>query len=261
MHAGDYPYFDTAFTALAHRGGPLLLGSEGKENTVAAFRAATKLGYQWCETDVRVTADNTLIVFHDDRLDRVSDAQGIVAELPWSQVRQARVSGELIPTFDELLETFPDTNFNVDIKTPSAALPLLDAIRRHSAQHRICVASFLPRQIRRFRRVTGTQIPTAASVLGVVWTAKMPLLSRIFPARGVVLQVPRSHRQGAIELSIVTKSFVERAHKCRRKVHVWTINDRQEMIDLIDLGVDGIMTDCPDVLKNVLLERHMWKES
>lgn len=260
MRARDYSYFDAPFVALAHRGGAHLPGNEGKENTIAAFRAAVDLGYTHCETDVHTTRDGVLIAFHDDRLDRVTESTGMIADLPWDAVAEARVGGESIPTLDELLEEFPDTCFNIDIKAPGAVEPLVRAIGAHRAQDRVCVGSFSVERITRFRRRMGTTVPTAVSSAGVPWTAWVPALPRLLNDPGVVFQMPIRHRVKGVDLPLLTRRLVKAAHARGKDVHIWTIDDEQTMVDLIDAGVDGIVTDRPDVLKDVLAARSLWNQ-
>lgn len=260
VRARDHSYFDAPFVALAHRGGSLLEGNVGRENTVHAFRAAQALGFDHGETDVHATADGVLIAFHDDRLDRVTDDTGLVAGLPWDRVREARVGGEPIPTLDELLETFPTMCFNVDIKAPGAIEPLVRTINAHRAHDRVCVGSFSVQRIEAFRRLMGRQVPTAASVAGTVWTAFVPLLPRLLPSTAAVFQLPTHQTVRGVRIPVVTRRLVDNAHAAGRDVHVWTIDDAAEMVRLIDLGVDGIVTDRPDVLKDVLLSRDLWRD-
>ena len=146
--------------AFAHRGGAGHPELEGLENTLAAFRHAAALGYDCLETDVHLSRDGVLLVFHDDVLDRVTDLTGAIAGLDLAEVRRALIGGrEPVPTFSEVLEEFPRARFNIDIKSPSAAVPLADTVLRHGAEHRVCVGSFSARVLRAFRRATGGRRP------------------------------------------------------------------------------------------------------
>jgi len=246
-----HPFLDHELPlAIAHRGG----GEEAPENSVAAFEAAVRLGFTHLETDVHVTADGVLVAFHDEHLDRVTDGEGAVASLPWSEVRQARIAGtEPIPTLDELLERFPDTFFNIDPKVDDAVVPLAVAIRRHGAQDRVCVGAFSDRRLRRIRELFGGEVCTAASPREITGVLAGLRLRRV-PGRGAgwsCVQVPTHHRG----VEIVTPDFVRAVHAAGRQVHVWTIDDPDEMHRLFDLGVDGIMTDRPSVLRSVVSQR------
>lgn len=257
-HSTHYPYFDQPFIAMAHRGGALLPANLGRENTVHAFARAVDLGYRYLETDVHVTSDGVLVAFHDDRLDRVTDRTGLLAELPWSEVREARIGGlEPIPTFDELLETFGEQRFNIDIKAPGAIEPLARSIVAHAAQDRVCVGSFGVDRIRAFRRLMGSAVPTSLSQIGVAWTRFLPL-ARVLPAPGMALQIPVHTEIRGRRIRLVTPELIARAHAAGRHVHVWTIDDPAEMHALVDLGVDGLISDRIDVLREVCEERGLW---
>ena len=236
----------------AHRGG----ASEVPENTMPAFEHAVRLGYRFLETDAHVTADGVLIAFHDDRLDRVTDRTGVIAELPWSEVKQARVGGrEPIPLLEDLLTAWPDVRVNIDPKHDGAAEPLAAAIVRTQTVDRVCVGAFSDRRIAVVRSLVG---PGLCTSMGPREVAQLVAASRGLPGgsrlRSPCAQVPAN--QGRIPL--VTPRFVATAHRLGVQVHVWTIDDAAEMTRLLDLGVDGIMTDRPQVLKDVLTDRSAW---
>ena len=242
--------------AIAHRGGD----ESAPENTVAAFRAAFDTGFRYLETDVHVTADGVLIAFHDDRLDRVTDRRGEIAELAWSEVGAASIGGtHPIPRFEELLEEFPTARFNVDMKSEHSVIPLARAIRRQDALDRVCIASFSSSRLQRARALLGPDVCSAASpreisalVAGSRLPARVPRRSSR-PAFGCI-QVPVRH--GRIE--VVTAATIRRVHDLGCQLHVWTIDVSDEMHRLLDLGVDGIMTDRPSVLRGVLESRGEW---
>lgn len=255
VKARDYPFFSRRFTALAHRGGSLLPDNVGHENTLRAFANAVRLGYSHVETDVHATADGGLVAFHDDRLDRVTEDHGLIRELPLARVRAARVGGEPVPTLDEVLEAFPETFVNVDIKEPGAIEPLARALRRHNATRRVCVASFGSSRLLRFRHAVGREVATAVGPLGVAWSALGRVTARVLPPVGEALQMPASIRVGGRTIPLVTPAMLRAVHSRGRVVHVWTINERPEMERLIDMGVDGIVTDAIDVMSDVMVER------
>ena len=237
--------------AFAHRGWHTA-ELAGRENTMAAFRKAVEEGYRYLETDVRATADGRLVVFHDARVDRVTDGLGAVGELPWSRVAELRVGGtESIPQLSDLLEEFPDARFNIDAKADAAVGPLVDTIRRCNAGDRVCVVSFSDRRLDALRAAVG---PGVAWALGPRQTFRLfrsGVARRPFASSAVAAQVPVSYRR----VPIVTPRFLRTAHDAGLEVHVWTINDPAEMNRLLDLGVDGVMTDRPDLLKQVLAVR------
>ncbi|MFT4295782.1 MAG: glycerophosphodiester phosphodiesterase family protein [Micropruina sp.] len=258
MKAGDYRFFDTRFAAMAHRGGFLTDADRPRENTLYAFRRAVEHGYRYLETDAHVSADGVLFSFHDDTLDRVTDAGGVPERLPWSVLRTVRVAGrDPIPSFDELFEALPEARFNIDLKVPGAIEPLVRTIDAHRAHDRVCVGSFSSARIRAFRALTGGRVATAAGPVGVAWQAYAALGRRIVHSPGVVLQIPA--RAWHDRVPVLTRGLLRTAHAAGRAVHVWTVNDRTEMERLIDLGVDGLVSDRIDVLADVLAERGLWE--
>lgn len=248
-----HPYLDhPGPVPFAHRGGAL----EAPENSMLAFAHAVALGYRYIETDVQATADGQLIIFHDPVLDALTDGQGRVGQLPWSEVAQVRVGGrEPIPRLDEVLETWPDLRLNIDPKSDAAATALIDALRRHGALGRVCVGSFSGSRLGRLRRALGVGLCTSAGPWDVarVWAAGhgLPMPA---PAGPHCLQVPVSHRG----LPVVTPGLLRAAHARNLPVHVWTIDEAAEMERLLDMGVDGIITDRPTVLRDVLIRRGQW---
>lgn len=250
-----HPYLDhPGPIAFAHRGG----GLEAPENSMASFAHAIALGYRYIETDVQVTADGRLIVFHDPVLDGLTDARGRVEELPWPEIAQARVGGhEPIPQLDEVLETWPDLRLNIDPKSDKAAEALITALRRHAALDRVCVGSFSGRRLAGLRRALGPALCSSAGPWDVarVWAAGhgLPLPA---PRGPHCLQVPVSHRG----LAVVTPSMLRAAHARNLPVHVWTVDDGAEMERLLDMGVDGIITDRPTLLRDVLRRRGEWRD-
>lgn len=246
-----HPYLDwPGPIAFAHRGG----ASDNPENTLPAFRYAVDLGYAYLETDVHATADGVLVAFHDADLSRTCDRPGLIDELTWTEVSQARVAGrEPIPLFESLLEEFSGHRFNIDCKADSAVDGLIASLRRLDCLDRVCVGSFSDRRLRRLRAAFGDAL---CSSFGPGQIAALKLARRV-PWGGQIAQVPVH----AGRVTVVTKPLVDRAHRLDLHVHVWTVDEADEMRRLLDLGVDGIMTDRPLVLKDVLVERDEWHEA
>jgi glycerophosphoryl diester phosphodiesterase len=256
------PYLDTPLPlAMAHRGGAFHPEIEGLENTMAAFRHAVALGYRYLETDVHVTSDGVLLAFHDEVLDRVTDRVGSIAETPYDEVQHALVGGaERVPTLAELFDAFPEVRFNIDVKSQGAVPVLADFIAERDAWDRVLVGSFSRRRLSSFRAATGGRVATSAHPLEVAAYLLSPtarLAQLLTPGRPAALQVP--HRRGP--LTIVTPGLVRRAHAAGLHVHVWTIDDPGEMKTLLDRGVDGIITDRTDILRDVLRARGQWNGS
>ncbi len=248
-----------AVQAFAHRGGATHPDLVGLENTHAAFAHAVAQGFRYLETDVHATRDGILLAFHDEVLDRVTDATGRIADLDHSTVRRARIGGrEEIPTLASLLEAFPGARFNIDLKSAAAVAPLADLVQRTAAHDRVCVGSFSEARVAAFRRALDRPVATACAPRAVAGLRFAPTrrLARRLSGHGNVLQVP--HRRGPVR--VVTAELVARAHAVRRPVHVWTVDEPDEMHALLDLGVDGLMTDRTDVLKRVLVARGQWRD-
>jgi len=255
-----YPFLDgpDGVLAFAHRGGAYHPEIEGLENTVAAFRHATELGYRYLETDVRATRDGVLLAFHDSVLDRVTDRKGAIADLLYADVRAALIGGrEQVPTLARLFDEFPDALFNLDLKSSTAVRPLADFIRAREAQDRVLVGSFSPRRLAEFRRLTEGRVATSAHPLEVAAYLLVPsgrLADLLTRRRVQALQIP--HRRGP--LTVASRRLVARAHRAGKHVHVWTIDDPAEMRALLARGVDGLITDRTDVLKDVLVAEGVW---
>jgi glycerophosphoryl diester phosphodiesterase len=262
-----HPYLDTPLPlAFAHRGG----ASDQPENTLGAFRHAVSLGYRCLETDAHVTRDGHVVAFHDDVLDRVTDRHGAISDLPVDEVRAAdagwsfspdagrtfpqRGRGAQVPLLAEILESWPEVRVNIDAKSDAVVVPLAGLLRTMGALDRVCVGSFSDARLRRVRRLLGDAVCTSMGPQAVTaariaaWAGRMPRLG------ADCVQVPPGHGR----LTIVDPSFVRAAHRAGLQVHVWTIDEAAEMEHLLDIGVDGLMTDRPEVLREVLVGRRAW---
>ncbi|WP_300682058.1 glycerophosphodiester phosphodiesterase family protein [Nocardioides sp.] len=249
-----------AIRAFAHRGGAHHPDLIGHENTLRAFQHAVSLGYRDLETDVHLTADGRLIAFHDAVLDRVTDAVGVIAQLPYAEIAQARIGGtEPVPLLDDLLDALPDgVRFNIDLKAPGTAAALAALVQRRGLGSRLTVGSFSGRELGRFRSLTAGAVPTSAHPAEIVAYLASPLSRPLRALRGpMALQIP--HRQRGVV--VANPGLIRRAHANCLQVHVWTIDDPDEMAVLLDRGVDGLMTDRTDILKDVLIHRGQWEGS
>ena len=256
MRPAKYPYLEhDGLLAFAHRGG----ASAWPENTMPAFQGAVDLGYRYLETDVHATRDGVLLAFHDDKLDRVTDRTGVIAEMDYADVKQARVDGrEPIPLMADLLLAWPEVRINIDPKRDNAAGPLIRLLKDMNAIDRVCVTAFSGKRTAGIRAALGPRLCTG---MGPMSTARLRFSSWSGPLGFVwggfvegCAQIPV--RQYGIRL--VERALVDRAHELGLQVHVWTIDDPVEMRRLIDAGVDGLMTDEPALLKTVLIERGLW---
>ncbi len=249
---------------MAHRGGAHLPANIGLENSMLAFGNAVALGYRYLETDVRATADGVALAFHDDRLDRVSDGSGRIDRLPFSVVRRLRIGGrEPIPTVEELLDAWPDVRVNLDVKHASSVGPLVRAVLRSRALDRVCVASFSDARLADVRRRLGPRLCTSFGprpALLLRLAASLPgaagsLIASLLP-RGVALaQLPLTIA-GA---RFLTPALIAAAHEHGITVHAWTVDEAADMRALLAARVDGVITDRPDTLRAVMLERGIWR--
>lgn len=245
---------------MAHRGGASL----APENTMEAFRSAAE---RWeadiLELDVRATADGEIVVIHDPTVDRTTDGSGRVGEMTWARIRELdaghafvdpegrpsfRGRGVRIPRFEDVLETFPRMRLNVDVKTPDAARGLVEIVRRHGAQSRVLVAAERERHRASVRDYEGPWGATRSQIRRF-WLLERVGLSALFVSRADVLQVPELWEGRRI----VTPGFVRAAHRRNLPVHVWTVDEEDDMRRLLTWGVDGIQTDRPDRLARVLV--------
>ena len=250
----------------AHRGG----AGDQPENTLPAFAAAVALGYRYVETDVHLTADGVVMAFHDAVLDRVTDRRGPIAALTAAEVEAAdagyafsadgghsfphRGGGVRVPRLDALLDAWPGVRVNIDPKSDAVVTPLVDVLRRHDAFDRVCVGSFSDARISRVRGLSGDRVCTSMGprATAIAWAS---CRSGRIPRQGAdCMQIPLRARG----ISLLTPALLRAAHRSGLQVHVWTIDDQAEMERLLDLGVDGIMTDRVRTLREVMQRRGIW---
>ncbi len=247
--------------AIAHRGSRTLW----PENTMMAFQGAVDLGYRYLETDLHISADGALVCLHDDTLERTTDGKGKVWQRHLADLRKLdagfrfdsmhhfpeRGTGVTIPTLEELVTTFPGAVITLDLKQPGLEAPLVAAIEQFKLWDRVIVGSFSDVRLRRFRTLAGDRVATSAGPLETLRFVLSARAGRSAAIRADALQVPV--RQGRV--TVVDRVVVEAARKLGKQVHVWTINDPDDMAELLDLGVDGLITDRPDLLRELLEER------
>jgi len=251
----------------AHRGGSLLR----PENTMPAFEHGMSFGADALELDIQQTRDGELVVIHDPTLDRTTSGSGPVASHSLDELRAIdagyrftpdggatfpyRGQGVAIPTLRQVFERFPDTRINIDLKesTPDREARLWALIQEFAAEDRICAGCFTHAALVRFRRLTGGRVATSASpreVRGFVLAALSHTTRWWLRPAYDALQVPDTYSS----VRIVSRTTVEAAHRLGVDVHVWTVDDRGQMEALLALGVDGLMTDRPDILADVLTD-------
>lgn len=245
---------------LAHRGGT----EEASENSLEAFASAHRLGIRHIETDVHLTADGYVVISHDPSLDRCFGASGRIEELTWREISHLRDGqGNPMPLLAQALEAFPDMYFNIDAKSDGVEGPLLDVLAHHGALDRVVLTSFSEARVKWMRDRTQARVATSlgmAAVVRLVGAAKTATL----PARW---HVPGAH-QGVVAaqvpvrygpITVVDRRFVAAAHTAGLAVHVWTVDEEEEVLALLNLGVDGIVTNRPRFVRDLLAERGMWE--
>ena len=236
--------------AIAHRGG----GREAEENTWPAFENAIRLGYTHLELDVHATRDGKVVVHHDPALTRMTGDPRALADLTWAELRQIRThKGAELPLLADLLDRWPHAQVNIDPKSDAVVEPLITLLKILKAAPRIGIGSFKPHRTRALRAAF-PDMPWSPAHTGVaaLWfrTHLLPAPRPAFP----LVQVPTQFKS----IPIVTPRLIAAAHKRGIKVQVWTIDDPAAMHELLDMGVDGLMTDRPTVLKQVLQDRGQW---
>jgi glycerophosphoryl diester phosphodiesterase len=251
-HPGPIPF--------AHRG-----GAGRPENSMAAFQRATDLGYRYLETDAHATADGVVVAFHDRTLDRVTDRTGTLARLPYAEVAKARIAGtEPIPRLEDVLGSFPRSRFNIDLKDAHVIGPLAAALHRTGAWNRVCITSFSTRRLAQMRArlplFTDRDVCTALGPRGLMalrarsYGGPAAKLVRLAATGVACAQVP----YGLGPVPFVTESFIDHAHRLGLQVHAWTVNDPAAMTRLLDLGIDGIITDDLLTLRRIMAARGLW---
>ena len=252
---------------LAHRGSSAV----APENTLEAFRAAVEAGAGGLELDVHLTRDGHVVVLHDETVDRTTGGTGEVAGMTLDELRGLdaghnfspdggstlpyRGTNVRVPTLAEVLREFPGVAVNIDMKAdrPGIEAAVLEVLRQANAVGRALVVSSRRGAMRRFRRISGGTVSTGASrwETGVFYLMSRLRLERLLRPAYDALQVPLRYRG----IPLVTRRFLEAAHAGGVRVDVWTINGAGEMHELLDLGVDAIMTDRPETLTDVLRRR------
>ena len=231
---------------------------------MTAFAGAVEVGYRYIETDVRVTRDGVVVVFHDADLDRTTNGTGKIADWDWEDLRHLdagwsfgaddgyphRGTGVGIPRLDDVFATWPELYVNIDLKAPRSEWAVAEAITRAGRRSSTLIGSFHDRRIAKFRRITRNEIATSAGPAAAVaaWAASR---SRRRLVRKVdAYQLPFDARGARLD-----RKFVAAAHAAGAQVHAWTVNAAADMSRLLDLGVDGIITDRPDILNDVVQRR------
>nr|WP_246211707.1 glycerophosphodiester phosphodiesterase family protein [Phytoactinopolyspora alkaliphila] len=241
--------------AVAHRGGAGL----APENTLAAFSRAYALGFRYLETDVRVTSDGVCLAFHDAGLDRVTSGRGLVSKHTWAEIQRLAVLGrEPIARLEDVLTGFPDASFVIDVKDEAAVEPLARVLRATDSAHRVCASGAWDSWLVRLRDAAGPELSCALgwrSLVGWLACERARLATPRRLVTGGFVHLPM--RLG--RLPVFADRLVGRAHDLGLRIIVWTVDDADLIRRLVRLGVDGIITDRPDVLREVLIAEGKWQ--
>ncbi len=262
----EHPFFtqQDGVMVIAHQGGEGLRPS----NTLAAFDNAMTLGVDVLEMDIHQTQDGVIVLMHDATVDRTTDGSGAIKEMSFAEIRALdagyywtnddgatypyRGQGIQVPTLEEMFQRYPDTRMNIEIKqeTPSMVRPFCQLSHDYNMQDKILVATFHQATVEAFRAecpdvITSMVEPEIQLFFGL----NAVYLGALFQAPGTAFQVPTTSSLPVIgQVDVITERFVRVAHSHNIQVHAWTIHDPAEMARLINLGVDGIITDRPDLL-------------
>ena len=264
QQADEYPFFEQdEFMVIAHQGGEQLRPS----NTMPAFEHAVELGVDVLEMDIHQTKDGVLILMHDDTVDRTTDGSGSIKEMTLAEIKALdaghywtdddgatypyRGQGITVPTLAEIFQAFPDMPMNIEIKqdSPSIVKPFCDLIHEYDMADQLLIPTFHPDTMNEFReKCPGIATSMTEPEIRLFYGLNKVGFGSFFSPPGQAFQVPES--SGGLQ--IITPRFVENAQKRNIAVHVWTVNDPADMERLIETGIDGIITDRPDLLLEVL---------
>ncbi|MGI9647960.1 MAG: glycerophosphodiester phosphodiesterase [Acidimicrobiia bacterium] len=250
---------------VAHRGSRLLW----PENTMEAFQAAVDLGYRYLETDLHQTSDGTLVAFHDDSLDRTTDGSGQVSVRTWAELAELdagyrfaahegyprRGKGVRIPRLEEVFDAFPSIRLILDLKEAGFEADLAEFLRSRGLEDQVIVGAFSDSRLGRFRKASGGRVATSSGPAETLalWTAAR--FRRSLRLKADALQIPEEFAF----IDLPDRKLVEASEAGGRQVHVWTVNDPDHMTRLLDTGVHALITDRPDVLKQLLIARGEWR--
>ena len=260
----NHSYFKADdFLVIAHRGGRNL----GPENTLYTFKRAVELGTDVLEMDLQTTSDGALVILHDRKVDRTTNGKGAVDSFTLSDLKKLdagfrwspdnsgsyplRNKGVTIPTLTEVFKAFPDTRINIEIKSSqvNTIQNFCRTIRDHGMSEKVMVACFDSGKLGEFRSLCPeVATSTGASEAAMFYWLQWAHLESAYSPSAQALQIPEVYGQ----YRIATRRFLDAAHARNMRVHVWTVNDIESMQQLIDLGVDGIMTDYPERLEKIL---------
>jgi glycerophosphoryl diester phosphodiesterase len=255
------PYLSAEYPLrFAHRGSRVLW----PENTAEAFQGAIDLGYSYIETDVRIARDGVIVAFHDATLERTTNGAGSVSSWDFEDLARLdaawwfaadkgyplRGTGVRVRSLAEMFETWPEAFFNIDLKGPGLEWAVADVIKRHRRENSTMVGSFVDHRIAKFRRITRSAVAVSAGPATVLAMVAASRLGRTVRRPVQAYQLPYNYKSVPID-----RKLIAAVHDAGAQLHAWTVNEAADMHRLLDRGVDGIVSDRPDVLNEVLRER------
>ena len=238
-------YQKDLFISLSHRGN----SKKFIENSFEAFNSVVQMGYKYIETDLRMTLDKEVIAFHDPDLKRLFNLDLQVKDLTFNEIANLfKEKNCSLLTLEDVLKEFPKIYFNIDLKVEEVIQDSIKVVADFNAFDRVCFASFHSNRTRKVLRYNQNAIVS----MGMKDVALFKFLK--FNNKNIkIIQIPLKWKG----IKILTKNFIQKAHKNKLLVHVWTINDRKTINNLIDLGVNGIITDEPEILMETMKERDL----
>jgi glycerophosphoryl diester phosphodiesterase len=243
---------DSTFLAFAHRGG----NDFAPENTFESFQFAVENGFKYLETDVHPASDNKLMAFHDPTLDRVTNAEGRIIDFSSIDLKKVKVKNNYrIPLMEELLESFPNCFFSIDMKCDQSVKPLIDLVKRNNALERVCFASFNQNRLNFVRETFNNKCITSMGPKEIITSKICSYINLKKNINSHLASMPVSR----YNIKLIDKKSVAYLQSLNIKVIAWTINNADQMRHLISIGVDGIMTDKLKLLKNILIEKNLWQ--
>ena len=235
---------------------------------MVAFQGAVDLGYRYLETDLHMTSDGVLVAFHDDTLERTTDASGPIESVTWDELSRLdaafnfaphegfprRGTGVTVPRLDEMMKAFPGVRLTLDLKQAGLEGALADFLRHRDLEDQVIVGSFSGRRLARFRQASSGRVATSSGPAETLALWSAARLGRTLRSKADALQIPEEFAF----VKLPDGKLLKAAEAGELQVHVWTINDPGQMSRLLDIGVHAIITDRPDTLKQLLQERGQW---
>lgn len=238
-------YQKDPFIGLSHRGN----SKDFIENSFEAFNSVIQMGYKYIETDLRMTLDGEVIAFHDPDLKRLFNLDLLVKDLTFNEIANLfKEKNCRLLTLEDALKEFPHVNFNIDLKVKEAIQHSVKVVADLNSFDRVCFASFHSSHTKKVLHLNQNAI-VSMSMKDVA----LFKFFKIYNKRIKVIQIPIKWKG----IKLLTRNLMQEAYKNNLLVHVWTVNDEVTINNLIDIGVNGIITDQPELLMKTMKERDL----